>query len=102
LCDTKGLALNNLGKYNEAIEYYDKALQIDPKHAYPWNNKGNALNSLGKYEEAIKYIDKSLELNPDTADALYNKGLALNKLQGTKSEQRKIKSYTSDGKPVYE
>jgi tetratricopeptide (TPR) repeat protein len=68
LCDTKGLALNNLGKYNEAIEYYDKALQIDPKHA----------------------------------DALYNKGLALNKLQGTKSEQRKIKTYTSDGKPVYE
>jgi hypothetical protein len=43
-----------------------------------------------------------LEIDPKYADALNNKGLALNKLEDTDSERRKIKWYTSDGKPVYE
>jgi Flp pilus assembly protein TadD len=30
--NNKGLALDNLGKSTEAIEYYNKALQIDPKY----------------------------------------------------------------------
>ena len=28
--NNKGVALDNLGRYQEAIEYYDKALEIDP------------------------------------------------------------------------
>ncbi len=30
-------------QYNEDIEYYDKALEIDPKHVGILNNKGLAL-----------------------------------------------------------
>jgi tetratricopeptide (TPR) repeat protein len=89
-------------EYRQAIEYYDKALKIDPKYALALNNKGLALDKLGKYNEAIQSYDKALEIDPKYALALNNKGLALNKLQDTKSEQRKIRWYTSDGKPVYE
>ena len=32
--NNKGLALNNLGKYQEAIDWYDKALVVDPKYVY--------------------------------------------------------------------
>lgn len=28
------------GNYNKAIEYYDQALSIDPKHKFSLNNKG--------------------------------------------------------------
>jgi lipoprotein NlpI len=28
----KGVALNSLGNYTGAIEYFDKTLAIDPKH----------------------------------------------------------------------
>ena len=53
--NNKGLALNNLGKYEEAIEWYDKALKIDPNDVNALNNKGKALYNLGKYQEAIEW-----------------------------------------------
>jgi tetratricopeptide (TPR) repeat protein len=67
----KGLALLYLGKYNEAIECYDKALEIDPKYVSALRNKGLALYYLGKYNEAIECYDKVLEIDPKAADAWY-------------------------------
>jgi tetratricopeptide (TPR) repeat protein len=46
--NNKGAALNELGKYNEAIECFDKALEIEPKYANAWLNKGVALKAEGK------------------------------------------------------
>ena len=76
----KGGALYALGKYDEAIKCYDKAIEIDPNNPVVWNNKGLALNSLGKYDEAITSYDKAIERDPNDADAWNNKGLALNSL----------------------
>jgi tetratricopeptide (TPR) repeat protein len=76
----KGGALYSLGKYDEAIKCYDKAIEIDPDNPVVWNNKGLALNSLGKYDEAITSYDKAIEIDPDDADTWNNKGLALNSL----------------------
>ena len=76
----KGGALYSLGKYDEAIECYDKAIKIDPDNSVVWNNKGLALNSLGKYDEAIECYDKAIKIDPDDADLWNNKGLALNSL----------------------
>jgi tetratricopeptide (TPR) repeat protein len=42
----KGYALNNLGKYEEAIQYFDKALQIDPNDTDALRGKGYALDKL--------------------------------------------------------
>ena len=30
--NNKGIALNNLGRYEEGIDYYDRALAIDPNY----------------------------------------------------------------------
>ena len=38
--NNKGLALDNLGRYEEAIKYYDKAIELDPNNADAWYNKG--------------------------------------------------------------
>jgi tetratricopeptide (TPR) repeat protein len=77
---TKGNELHNLGKYSEAIECYDKALEINPNLAGVWREKGVALHKLGRYSEAIKCFDRALKLYPDLADAWKGKGLALEKL----------------------
>jgi tetratricopeptide (TPR) repeat protein len=70
----KGLESNEQGKYQEAIDYYDKALELDPNYVSALNNKGVALKKQGKYQEAIDYYDKALELDPNYVSALDNKG----------------------------
>jgi tetratricopeptide (TPR) repeat protein len=65
-----------MNKYNEAIQCYDKALEINPRDAKAWNNKGLAYADMNKYNEAIQCYDKALEINPRDAEAWYNKGLA--------------------------
>ena len=63
--NNKGLALNLLGKHNEAIASYDNAIKIDPNDADVWNNKGLALHALGNDDEAKKCYNKSRELGHD-------------------------------------
>ena len=66
----KGVALNDLGKYDEAIKAYDRAIELNPEDSDAWCNKGVALYYLGKYDEAIKTSDKTIELNPEDCRCL--------------------------------
>jgi len=60
--NNKGVSLAQLGKYEEAIKYYDKAIEIKPDFANAWFNKGNSLVKLGKEEEARICYDKAKKL----------------------------------------
>ena len=42
--NNKGIALSDLGRKEEAIVCYDKAIEINPQYADAYNNKGNALS----------------------------------------------------------
>jgi Flp pilus assembly protein TadD len=77
----KGDELYNQERYQEAIEWYDKALAIDPNYTRALNGKGNALLNLEKYQEAIEWYDKALAIDPNYTRAFYNKGNALNRLE---------------------
>jgi tetratricopeptide (TPR) repeat protein len=74
--NNKGLDLSRQGKYQEAIEWYDKALAVDPNYIYALNGKGVALNNLGKNKEAIEYYDKALRIDPNNVYPLTGKGWA--------------------------
>jgi tetratricopeptide (TPR) repeat protein len=76
----KGLVLDDLRNYTGAIQYYDKAMAIDPKYVYALNNKGKALDDLRNYTGAILYYDKALAIDPRDETTLYNKGAVLNTL----------------------
>jgi tetratricopeptide (TPR) repeat protein len=76
----KGKSLLSLGRNEEAIRCYDKALELDPRYVAAWNNKGVSLKSLGRNEEAIRCLDKALELDPRDVYAWNNKGNSLNSL----------------------
>jgi tetratricopeptide (TPR) repeat protein len=68
------------GKYEESIQTYDIAIDINSQLAEAWKGKGNAFCVLGKLDDAIKAFDIAIELNPDLAEAWGNSGWALNSL----------------------
>ena len=70
----KGKSLGNLGKSQEAIECYNRALEIDPKYAFALSNKGGSLADLQRMEEAIECYNRALEIDPKYAFALSGKG----------------------------
>ena len=58
-----GNRLYSQGKYEEAIPYYNAAIEINPNYVRAWYNKGSALYALGRYEEALECYNKVLELD---------------------------------------
>ena len=66
-----------LGKRNEAVQHYERALQLKPDYAQAHNNLGLELAAQGKREEAWRHFEQALQLKPDYADAHHNLGFAL-------------------------
>ncbi|WP_071518691.1 tetratricopeptide repeat protein, partial [Geitlerinema sp. PCC 9228] len=64
-------------KLEEAIEKYQKALQLNPEFFYAYNGWGSVLLDQGKLEEAIANYRQALQINPDFAVAYNNLGYAL-------------------------
>lgn len=75
-----GLSYQYLEKDNEAKNYFDKAIELNPKNAEAHINKGISLARMGKYKDAIIEYDKALEINPYKDKVYYNKGISLSKL----------------------
>jgi tetratricopeptide (TPR) repeat protein len=48
--------------YKEAIDYFNKTLDIDPNYVNALTNKGASLPLLGKYEKDIQYYNKALAI----------------------------------------
>jgi tetratricopeptide (TPR) repeat protein len=72
----KGNYLQSLGNFEESINCYNLALDMDPFCLDAWQNRGSALMKLGRYEQAIMCYNKSIEINPRYALAWYCSGVA--------------------------
>ena len=60
----KGNALFKQQKYEEAINYYEKAIKLNNSIEVLYSNKGTCEKCLKKYKEAIRDYKKALEINP--------------------------------------
>jgi superkiller protein 3 len=54
------IALEDLGRLEQAIASFDKALQIKPDDHGAWFNRGNAMEDLRRLEEALGSWEQSL------------------------------------------
>ncbi|MBI2463562.1 tetratricopeptide repeat protein [Candidatus Peregrinibacteria bacterium] len=63
-------SLMNQEKYEEAMVYFEKALQLEPKNAESTANMAHACWKLGKKDEAMRYLLKASELDPRNASYL--------------------------------
>jgi len=62
-------------KFNEAIEYYDKALQTNPKAADVIVDVGVSYFNLNQINKAKTYFENALDVDDKHINALYNMGI---------------------------
>ena len=65
------------GNTKEAIEWYKKAVEMNPNYAEAYNNMGNMYKDRGEPSQAIACYKKTLEINPNYAPAYNNLGLVM-------------------------
>ncbi len=71
------LALDQLKKYEAALEVLGKVLALNDRVAETWSARGAILHRLKRYQAAIADFDQALKRNPNLADAVANKGTSL-------------------------
>ena len=72
----KAVGLTFLGRYNEALSYYDRAIGINASNIGLSGfliGKGTALAGMLNYEDALTYFDKALDIEPTLEQALKGK-----------------------------
>lgn len=70
-----GRELHALGKYQEAFESYERAIEIDPQRVIAWSNIGVVLVQTRQFDEALHYLNQALAIDPEHADALNGLGV---------------------------
>jgi tetratricopeptide (TPR) repeat protein len=96
----KGLVDKVERRLEEAVQCYDKALELDPKYVQAWYGKGDALYIMGRcgkvvvdleealvlafLEEALLCFDKALELDPQNKVAQERKQQTLKAIRNLK------------------
>lgn len=88
--NNRGNAYLSLGNYQQAIEDFNKAIELDPNYAKAHNNRGLAYGSLGKYDLAIENFDATINLNNRESRAYYNRG---NVFKALGNYQKAIEDY---------
>ncbi|WP_103899353.1 tetratricopeptide repeat protein [Petrotoga halophila] len=76
----KGVELSELGRYEEALRAFEKAIEINPQDDKARFGKGVALGELGRHEDALEAYEKVIEINPQFAESWFAKGVELIKL----------------------
>lgn len=85
----RGNILNNLDRYEEAVEAHQASLAIDPDQANVWTNLGVVHRLQGDYEAAQECYETAMALDPTYPELYASLGSVL-LYQGQVSEALKI------------
>jgi tetratricopeptide (TPR) repeat protein len=69
-----GEAYHSLGKRQEAMYHFERALQIQPKQINVHSNLGVFYLEMGRFNDSLVHLEKAIEIEPKFADAHYNLG----------------------------
>jgi tetratricopeptide (TPR) repeat protein len=77
LFSSLGGLLLSAERYKDALDCYQKALELDQGNASTFLGQGVALDHLERYEEALESYQKAIDLAPEYVNAWVNRGKAL-------------------------
>jgi len=70
-CREASLAAMDCGEFSKALDFCDKAIELNPNDAGLYSNRALALIFLNRDAEAIEDVASSLRLNPEDQITLY-------------------------------
>jgi tetratricopeptide (TPR) repeat protein len=76
----KGLSLLEENQFPAALEYFDRALMLEPTSFEGHHNKGMALEKMGRLQEALNHYQKAIECYPESSRTFNNLGNAYREL----------------------
>ena len=89
---SRGATLAGLGRINDAMASYRRALEIAPDYPEAHFAMGNLLHALGRGGDALASLDRALALRPDYAQAHSNRGIVLAVLDRQGRGARELRS----------
>ncbi|MFH1752927.1 MAG: tetratricopeptide repeat protein [Candidatus Omnitrophota bacterium] len=97
-----GVAYYRVNRYQEAIESYIKAINIDPGDYVAYNSLGITYRDMmGHSDEAMASFRKAIELKPDYAEAYNNLGGLLFQGLGSLQEAERVFKKAVEIEPSY-
>lgn len=61
---TRGTDLAKVGRFEEAVSFYNHTLKLEPNHAKALFNRGVCLKNLRRYQEALESFKKAQRIDP--------------------------------------
>ncbi len=87
----RGNMLQKLNRPQDALDSYQKALEIDKDFYEALMGKGNALNVMGNRPEALQAFNEASKVRPDDYQVWYNRGIILS--QYLQNHEEALKSF---------
>lgn len=67
------------GEFEDAVLFYDRAMERDSENKELYNRRGLALCRMDRHQDAIDSFDAALKIDQQYTDALNNKGVVFYK-----------------------
>lgn len=75
-----GIDLFAGGRFKEALERFDLAIELNPRSPHAHNNRGSALVKLDRLDDALASFERAIGADPKFTEAHKNKGIVLHRL----------------------
>jgi tetratricopeptide (TPR) repeat protein len=89
-----GISLGRIGRPEDALKCFDKALELNSRSADAWHNRGLSLASLGMRKDELECYDRALEINPNHQVSLLKKVEVLRALGREQEANDLFREYT--------
>lgn len=70
----KGALLSTYGNHKAAVQYFQKAISLDPNFSKAYFSQGVSYGQLGQYPRAIAQINMALKQEPQNGMYYYGRG----------------------------